>query len=122
MDFEIRPLRAPQGRMKLDRQREGYLLRMAQGVRSREACRIVGINRRTGKRWRNGSPAGKRPARPPHWVGVARAFSPSSGRFLSLSDRLVIADLLREGKSLRSIATELGRSEEHTSDSSHVAT
>ncbi|HIW62391.1 MAG TPA: IS30 family transposase [Candidatus Stackebrandtia excrementipullorum] len=110
MDFEIRQLRAPQGRKKLEREREAYFLLMAQGVSSREACRIVGINRRTGKRWRNGSPAGKRPARPPHWVGVARAFSPSSGRFLSLSDRLVIADLLREGKSLRAIAAELGRS------------
>jgi transposase, IS30 family len=50
MDFEIRPLRAPQGRKKLEREREAYFLLMAQGVSSREACRIVGINRRTGKR------------------------------------------------------------------------
>nr|WP_225220134.1 IS30 family transposase [Oerskovia merdavium] len=110
MDFEIRPLRAPQGRRKLEREREAYFLLMAQGMSNNEACRIVGINRRTGKRWRNGSPAGRRPAGLPQSVGVARAFSQSSGRFLSLSDRLVIADLLRERKSLRSIAAELGRS------------
>ncbi|MFF0447863.1 helix-turn-helix domain-containing protein [Streptomyces sp. NPDC004609] len=30
---------------------------MDQGVSSVEACRIVGINRRTGKRWRNGRQA-----------------------------------------------------------------
>lgn len=112
MDFEIRPLRAPQGRKKLERERAAYFQLMAQGYSSREACRVVGINRRTGKRWRNGTGAtGRRPARTPQWVGVARAASSCpSGRYLSLEERLVIADLLREGPSMRSIATEIGRS------------
>ncbi|MEU7864690.1 IS30 family transposase [Nonomuraea sp. NPDC049141] len=35
---------------------------------------------------------------------------PSSGRFLTADDRITIADLMREGQSIRSIAAELGRS------------
>ncbi|MFE5158404.1 helix-turn-helix domain-containing protein, partial [Streptomyces sp. NPDC056697] len=67
MAFEIREIRSPQGRKKLDREREEYFRLMDQGVSSREACRIVGINRRTGKRWRNGTaPTRKRPAQPTH--------------------------------------------------------
>lgn len=111
MDFEIRSTRAPQGRKKLNREREAYFLLMAQGVSSREACQLVGINQRTGKRWRNGSPAAEnRPVRHPELVGSARAISSSSGRYLTQQDRLAIADLLREGRSLRSIAAEMGRS------------
>ncbi|MGR6321154.1 IS30 family transposase [Micromonospora soli] len=65
---------------------------------------MVGVNRRTGHRWRYGraSRAG-REAQPPARPG------PSSGRFLSVDDRILIADLRREGRSLRSIAAELGR-------------
>ncbi|MFD8827893.1 helix-turn-helix domain-containing protein, partial [Streptomyces sp. NPDC059605] len=65
MAFEIREIRTPQGKKKLVREREEYFRLMDQGVSSREACRIVGINRRTGKRWRNGTAATKkRPAQP----------------------------------------------------------
>ncbi len=34
--------------------REQYARLIAQGFSSLEACRIVGINPRTGKRWRHG--------------------------------------------------------------------
>jgi len=34
--------------------REQYAALIARGVTNSEACRIVGINRRTGKRWRHG--------------------------------------------------------------------
>ncbi|GGS65393.1 hypothetical protein GCM10010176_004820 [Nonomuraea spiralis] len=54
-EFEIRKIRTPQGRKKLTREREAYFRLMDQGFSSMEACRIVGINYRTGKRWRNGS-------------------------------------------------------------------
>lgn len=37
------------------------LLLMAQGVSSRAACLLVGIDQRTGKRWRGDSPASVRP-------------------------------------------------------------
>ncbi|MEV6150575.1 helix-turn-helix domain-containing protein [Nonomuraea sp. NPDC052129] len=36
--------------------------------------------------------------------------TPSSGRFLTIDDRIVVADLLREGRSVRSVAAEMGRS------------
>ncbi|WP_374213807.1 hypothetical protein [Streptomyces sp. A3M-1-3] len=53
---------------------------MDQGVSSREACRIVGINRRTGKRWRKGTnPTRKRPAQPAHRVRAERVVSSSVG-------------------------------------------
>ncbi|WP_444543560.1 IS30 family transposase [Micromonospora okii] len=76
---------------------------MAQGVGTAQACRVVGVNRRTGHRWRYGrvSQAGREAASP--------ARPSPSGRFLSVEDRILIADLRREGRSLRSIAAELGR-------------
>ncbi|MFE5482594.1 helix-turn-helix domain-containing protein, partial [Streptomyces sp. NPDC056527] len=68
MAFEIRKIRTPQGRGKLTRERAEYF-RLMEGVSNREACRIVGINRRTGKRWRNGTNSTqKRPAQPAHRV------------------------------------------------------
>ncbi|WP_442916539.1 IS30 family transposase [Lentzea sp. DG1S-22] len=79
---------------------------MAKGVGTAQACRIVGINRRTGHRWRYGrkSQAGRKADQPP-----AVRPAPSTGRFLSLDERIVIADLLRAGRGVRSIAAELGR-------------
>ena len=70
MDFEIREDRKPQGRKKLTREREAYFQLMQQGVSNKEACRIVGINLRTGKRWRNGrNPSGRNKAAPPIRTG-----------------------------------------------------
>ena len=103
--FEIRKDRSPQGRKKLVAERQQYLDLVAKGVGTAQACRMVGINRRTGHRWRQGRPsqAGREASPPP-----ARP-EPSSGRFLSVDERIVIADGLRAGRSLRSIAAELGR-------------
>ncbi|MBX9392007.1 IS30 family transposase [Streptomonospora nanhaiensis] len=109
MGFEIRKDRGPQGRKKLERERAEYFRLMESGYSSQAACRIVGVNRRTGKRWRNGTnPTSGRPGAPP----VTEAPRPSllSGRYLNESDRIHIADRLREGASLRTIAAELGRS------------
>ncbi|MFD7833570.1 IS30 family transposase [Kitasatospora sp. NPDC059803] len=81
---------------------------MDQGLSSAEACRRVGINHRTGKRWRNGrNLSGRNKAAPP-----ANAVVPPSApsRFLSEADRLHIADRLREKATVRAIAAELGRS------------
>ncbi|WTP20618.1 IS30 family transposase [Streptomyces sp. NBC_00203] len=108
MDFEIRENRGPGGGGRLLREREVYLQLMQQGYSSTEACRIVGINVRTGKRWRNGwhsPPTGK--PKPPITV-EAPASGPS--RYLRETDRIHIADRLRENASVRQIAAELGRS------------
>ncbi|MEV4887852.1 IS30 family transposase [Nonomuraea sp. NPDC055795] len=110
MDFEIREIRSPQGRKKLAKEREHYLALVQQGVSNKEACRIVGINRRTGQEWRNGRPEGrkKRPRPPARRALAAEAISRS--RYISQEERLSIADLVREGASIRSIAGTLGRS------------
>ncbi|WP_309318384.1 IS30 family transposase [Streptomyces anthocyanicus] len=108
MDFKIRENRGSQGRKPLVREREEYFRLMDQGLSSREACRVVGINRRTGKRWRNGRGAttGEK-ARP----SVRRPTSPDGpSRYLREADRLHIADRLIEKASIRQIAAELGRS------------
>ncbi|MFE6365543.1 helix-turn-helix domain-containing protein [Streptomyces sp. NPDC057806] len=60
MDFKIRDDRKPQGRKQLVREREEYLRLVDQGIPYEDACRIVGINSRTGRRWRNGRSAGRR--------------------------------------------------------------
>ncbi|MFE5290530.1 IS30 family transposase [Nocardia sp. NPDC056611] len=82
---------------------------MRQGYNSREACEIVGINIRTGKRWRNGwhsPPRGAKP-KPPVRVQVP---APGGSRYLREHDRIHIADRLREKATVRQIAAELGRS------------
>ncbi|MCX4406152.1 helix-turn-helix domain-containing protein [Streptomyces sp. NBC_00268] len=110
MDFEIRKDRKPQGRKKLTLERAAYFQLMQQGYSSREACRIVGIDVRTGKKWRNGRHAhkGREKAAPP----IYQEAPPSSGlsRYLGEADRIHIADRLREKATVRAIAAELGRS------------
>ncbi|WP_329279883.1 IS30 family transposase [Streptomyces sp. NBC_01451] len=109
MEFEIRKVRTvAQGRRQLVREREEYFRLMDQGLSSLEACRRVGINIRTGKRWRNGrNPSGRHKAAPP-----VKAVAPSPGpsRYLREADRIHIADRLREKATVRTIAAELGRS------------
>ncbi|MBT2469417.1 IS30 family transposase [Streptomyces sp. ISL-66] len=108
MDFEIREDRQPQGRKKLMREREAYFRLMQQGVSNTEACRIVGINRRTGKRWRYGrGSSGSNKAAPP--INTVEPPSVPS-RYLSEAERIHIADRLREKATVREIAAELGRS------------
>ncbi|MDQ0618521.1 IS30 family transposase [Arthrobacter globiformis] len=84
---------------------------MKQGIGNSEACRIVGISRSSGTRWRHG-----------HTVvlksGDIKKYAPIShqrpavisARFLSESERITIADLLHARRSIRAIAMELGRS------------
>ncbi|WP_371099064.1 IS30 family transposase [Streptomyces sanglieri] len=109
MDFEIRGDRTPQGPRKLTREREAYSRLVQQGYSNKEACRIVGIDERTGQKWRNGrKPTGKqRKALLP-----LRAVAEPSGssRYLHEADRIHIADRLREKATVRAIAAELGRS------------
>ncbi|MFF2752117.1 IS30 family transposase [Kitasatospora sp. NPDC058048] len=81
---------------------------MDQGLSSQEACRRVGINYRTGKRWRNGRNASSGiKAYPPICTPL-----PEDGpsRYLKEAERIHIADRLREKATIRVIAAELGRS------------
>ncbi|WP_237532795.1 hypothetical protein [Streptomyces sp. SID8352] len=71
MDFEIRGDRTPQGPGKLSREREAYSWLVQQGYSNTAACRIVGVDRRTGNKCRNGRSADRRQkAAPPIHVVV----------------------------------------------------
>jgi IS30 family transposase len=110
--FEIRKDRSPQGRKKLLAERQHYLGLVERGVGTAEACRIVGVNPATGRRWRYGRASQARRAASqssasPARVSAARA--EVSSRFLSQEERLVIADLRRAGFGVRAIARETGR-------------
>ncbi|WP_406203311.1 IS30 family transposase [Streptomyces decoyicus] len=119
-------------RRRKQEERQKFLQLVHDGVSIREASRLVGINRRTGQEWINGraersktsKTSGKktRPAIQPI-TGEMRTFIPhpihaervrrqasASRRYLSDEERIRIADLRREQKSIRSIAAELGRS------------
>ncbi|MDI5904768.1 MULTISPECIES: IS30 family transposase [Streptomyces] len=84
---------------------------MAQGMSNSAACREVGINRKTGNRWRYGRKVVDRAGNVRVYLPITevRESDAVSERFLSEDERIVIADLLRAKKSLRAIARELGR-------------
>ncbi|CAM4160211.1 IS30 family transposase [Streptomyces albus] len=91
----------------MSREREAYSRLVQQGYSNTEACRIVGVDRRTGNKWRNGRFERDRKPVPPIHVVV-----PASGpcRYLREDERIHIADRLREKATVRAIAAELGRS------------
>jgi IS30 family transposase len=81
-----------------------------QGVSISEACRQLGIDRKTGHWWKNGGVVTRN--------GVSRVVEPilnqvqerpESGRYLSEDERIAIADGAHAGRSATSIAAELGR-------------
>jgi len=96
----------------LNAERDLYRLLMAQGMGNSQACREIGINRRTGTRWRYGRTVDARDGRQPHHYPPITPPRPVviSARYLSAEERGTIADLRRAGKTMTSIATELGRS------------
>ena len=77
-----------------------YWRLLAQGVGTFEACRLVGIGRKTGYRWR-----AERGGLPP----VRLIDHEKSSRYLSLLERQRIAALRARGESIRAIAYVLGR-------------
>ena len=95
--------RGPQGPRRLLAERRAFLALVADGVGTSEASRSVGVNPRTGRRWLHGRADGV-------GVGGLPAGPEPSARFLSLEERVVIADLRLAGASMRKIAAELGRS------------
>jgi IS30 family transposase len=114
MDFEVREnRRKPQGPKKLARERDAYFQLMRQGYSNTAACQIVGIDRRTGSKWRYGRHAdrSRKTPLPPDRRAVASSGPADAGpsRFLCEGDRILIADRRREGATIRDIARELGR-------------
>ena len=93
----------------VDKQR-AFAKLLQQGVSISEACRRLGIDRKTGHWWKNGGVIvrenGSRIVEP---VVDRYQGRPDSDRYLSETERVAIAEGTRAGKSARAIATELGR-------------
>jgi transposase, IS30 family len=103
-----RPGREPQVE-----KREQFSRLIGQGFSNSEACRIVGINRKTGKRWRHGRTITTRDGRKLHYPAVVTTGAVRreiSDRYLSEDERVQIADLRRAGAGVRAIAERLDRS------------
>jgi len=91
-------------------QRREFAGSIAKGVSNSEACRLVGVNRRTGTRWRYGRTVTYSSGDELHYPPMATSRTTClSGRFLSEDERVLIADRVRAGASLRAIGRELGR-------------
>jgi len=93
--------------------REAFAKLIDEGVPSARACRMVGINPRTGKRWRNGrrlTSGGRVLDLAPVITPVAVPQRPYSPRYLSEDERVRLADLCREQRPMREIAALMGRS------------
>jgi IS30 family transposase len=99
------------GRPPLAAKREQFGRLIARGVGSAEACRIVGVHPKTGKRWRRGRSMTSSSGARLHYAPVAgMRRQVTSERFLSEDDRVGIADLRSAGFGVRAIAGQLGRS------------
>ena len=97
------------GRDPLTVQRQEFARLIAGGVSNSEACRAVGVNRRTGTRWRHGRTVTSSSGSELHYQPVTITRRTLSARFLSEDERIVIGDRVRAGASLRCIGRELGR-------------
>ncbi|WP_249019639.1 IS30 family transposase [Conexibacter sp. S30A1] len=100
----------PRGRPPLTAQRAQWAVLIAQGVSNREACRRVGVDRSSGRHWRNGDTARDAIGRVRHYPPV-KIIEPKarSDRYLSEEERVQIADLRGEGLGVREIARRIGR-------------
>lgn len=91
-------------------QRELFVSLIAAGVSNSAACRQVGVNRKTGTRWRYGRSIPSAGGGLLHYPSVIKPnASLVSSRYLSHDERVAIADLHRAGLSSRAIAEQVGR-------------
>ncbi|WP_380164824.1 IS30 family transposase [Jannaschia sp. R86511] len=95
--------------------RELFIRLITAGASNSAACRAVGVNRRTGTRWRYGRSVPDAAGGLLHYPPVlssrgAAASAVISARYLSEADRIVIGDLHRAGWSSRAIAVQVRRS------------
>jgi IS30 family transposase len=101
------------GRKPQHAKREAFAKLIAEGVPSARACRMVGVCRRTGTRWRNGRRlvSGGRVLNLPPVITVSpnpeKRYAP---RYLSEDERVRLADLRRERRTMREIGVLMGRS------------
>lgn len=89
--------------------REQFLKMIGQGWSVAAAARELGVSRSSANNWKNGYRVIRTDGTVVTFEALTPAPQPISARFLSQQERLVIADELHAGRSLRSIATLLGR-------------
>jgi len=97
------------GAQPLTSQRDQYLALMREGMGNAEASRIVGVNRKTGHRWRYGRSVTTRTGEVRTYPAITLPADPVSARYLSEDERISIADELIRGLGVRAIAAGLGR-------------
>ncbi len=99
------------GRPPLAAKRVQFARLIARGAGSAEACRIVGVHPKTGKRWRLGRVMTSSGGARLRYAAVVRTGKQViSERYLCEEERVRIADLRRSGCGVRVIAGQLGRS------------
>ncbi|MHC9567437.1 helix-turn-helix domain-containing protein, partial [Corynebacterium diphtheriae] len=92
--------------------REHYVELLRQGLNFTQAAKVVGVSKRTGKVWRNGRDcsSGRNEKASVAWYCAKMEIPENAGPYyLGLQERIIIADRLHAGKSIRAIAGELGR-------------
>lgn len=98
------------GPAPLSGNREWFARLIARGVGNAEACRLVGVHPRTGRRWRRGRVVITRSGQRREYEPVITESKQGiSSRYLSEDERVRIADLRQTGSGVREIARELGR-------------
>ncbi len=97
------------GAQPLTSQRDQYLALMRLGWSNAAACRAVGVNRKTGHRWRYGRAVTTRTGEIRTYPAITGLPAPASPRYLSEAERVSIADGLVGGLGIRAIAADLGR-------------
>ena len=114
MAYEFEGVQYGKLRDMQEARRARYVQLLEEGLNFTQAAHAVGVSKRTGKVWRNGrTRSNGRNERPlVDWYGgrVKDSTITVSSRYLSIDERIEIADLSRSGTSVRGIARRLGRS------------
>jgi transposase, IS30 family len=99
------------GSPPLAAKRDQFARLVARGIGNAEACRIVGVHPKTGKRWRRGRVVITSGGKTLHYAPVIDTRRQVvSQRYLSEDDRVHIADLAAGGLGVRATAARLRRS------------
>ena len=102
--------RRSRGATPLTAKRDRYVRLMNQGTSNAEACRQLGVNRKTGSRWRHGRKAVSASGEEYFYRPVDAVVPEVSGRYLNENERFTIAEGLRARQTLTEIALSIGRS------------
>src|SRR5450830_1166491 len=90
------------GPVPLTGQRQEFARLITRGVSNSEACRMVGVSRRTGTRWRYGRTVTSSSGAELDYQPMTTTTKPGlSARFSSQDERVVIGDRAGAGSSLR---------------------